>query len=269
MDTRIIKSDRTIVNGPGEHQWKVALMQDPKILTMTVRGLRSPCDCPVGDTCWQCKENETIYTRVVGSFNLDAQGERFIFWAFISFKENHLEDNDSLQMALSTNDLTKWFLEEGPQLVYGCYNPKARQAGRGKMAPCKLSPYDTFIALYNDSFVRPKVWADEVDSNCEAPTTSILGPELDQLIESIENGSVPYGDLQVAVFGGDYTSHDLPDEASDMLQVQNISSGKILAVYEEDDITIIKPGETTCCCVENNSIYHVRIVGGVIPLPAK
>lgn len=144
MAIEFLKGRREIRGFPGERVWAMCIAGEPRIPYMTVRGLESDCTHPYGNTCLKCEEETPVFFRVLGAFNPDFRGGRYIFWAIISTHRNSLFDiQDNF-------DWTKHLIPPATQLVYGWVAPKSNSTMKGWVAPCSMDLAALTRAFYNE-----------------------------------------------------------------------------------------------------------------------
>lgn len=157
----LLSGTRQIMGGPARHEFLMAQIDREKRPLLRVRGIGSTCDCPYGNSCEKCEEESSIIIRFNGHFDHDMLGESFLFWALIAREEHKRELECEIPPA--TMLLGKWPISEKLQFVYGEYwLRKGWNKNIGWMAPCALSVGDTYLAIRNDSLIRPKVWGDQL-----------------------------------------------------------------------------------------------------------
>lgn len=141
-----------IVNGPGKFDFLTRGVTCQEIIEMEVVGNSD-----------RIQFSGKIAALIIGFFLIDDQDGKYLFWAFTS----PIEEADKLKKLL-INQLPFNYCRDIPTNVCWTYGHYSWKGNFGIIKDCTFDPEDTFIALYNDSLVRPYTWEDQRKAQEEA-----------------------------------------------------------------------------------------------------
>lgn len=241
----ILKSRRELRGGPGEHLTKRAKQgdDDTDIIKVTVRGLFAECTHPYGGQCDKCEANFEVFLRILGVFRSYRGEEEFHFWGFLGYNKGHLKESLGVDPATVER-----------QFVHGTYDPKARTGLKGWIEPCKLSFVDTFLALYNDSLVRPDVHGDRVASAPDAEEEKYEARNEEEVVKIVA-GCLDRKKTTKIVFRG---KRIITGTRYDIIQDEPDAKSDIVAFLDNDRIRALvrrllyegKSFVTTTCAIQ-------------------
>jgi hypothetical protein len=164
----ILPKRREIKQGPGAKGFDIGrISDDPHPMQISVRGLTSECDCPIGNRCSYCEKETPVWLLIVGTFNPDLHQRDFVFWGYI----NRDAQGDALRRAPCPVDGERVSSDPSrSELVYGWYTPYPGRGKRGWIAPMRHNLDELFRMFYGTSDLRRTfaVIADGIE-NTELP----------------------------------------------------------------------------------------------------